>query len=96
MKKFISILLCALMVMSLFATVFAAPVPSGGTEVMSPHGACNHTQHGGTGTLYMSTCNGTMQTWYYRSCTGCGGTYTCFVRCPAAPHNPGHCERLPI
>lgn len=84
MKKLVSLLLCALMVMSLFATAFAASV--------SPQAQCNH--HGGT--LYSSSCNGTTQTRYYRHCAECGSDYTIFHRCPAAPHNPGHCDRLPI
>ncbi len=90
MKKFISILLCALMVMSLFATVFAAPVPNGGTEVMSPYSA----RHTHSGFPYNATCNGTTQTWYCKC--SCGAYFIETHPCPAGPHNPGHCERLPI
>ena len=91
MKKFISILLCALMVMSLLATVFAAPVPSGGTEVMSPHAVTdNHIW-----AVYNARCNGYTQTWNYK-CThsGCTATKTDTVPCPAAGHS-GACNWLP-
>ena len=84
MKKLVSLLLCALMVMSLFATAFAASV--------APRAGCNH--YGGT--LYSATCNGTTQTWYYRNCAGCGGHYTESYRCLAGPHNPARCDALPI
>ena len=85
MKKLVSLLLCALMVMSLFATAFAASA--------APRVTCTHPNGW---TLYRATCNGTTQTWYYRCAANCGATYTDTISCPAGPHNPGHCDRLPI
>lgn len=98
MKRFISLLLCALMVLSLFTTAFALPTNGdddatlNGIRTPSPSFVCVH--YGGT--LYSATCNGTEQTWYYRNCVFCKRYYTSTRSCPAGPHNPARCDVLPI
>lgn len=106
MKKLISLFLCALMILSLFATAFAAPTEDNdgetvngatqpGTESVSPcaaNGNCgNHTW-----VLYDASCDGYWQTWYYRcGNSNCDVHKTDLRRCPGNDHRGG-CRWLPI
>ncbi|MBD5099031.1 MAG: hypothetical protein HDT35_05705 [Clostridiales bacterium] len=91
MKKLISLFLCALMVMSLFATAFAAPIGSG-IEPVSPYSVTD--EH--IWTLYNATCNGTKQTWYYICAhAGCNAHKSEVHACPGAGHSSA-CHWLPI
>lgn len=48
------------------------------------------------GTLYNATCNGTTQTWYYRSCSACHANYTTLIPCAGGPHPNRPCIWLPL
>lgn len=91
MKKLISLLLCALMIMSLSLTAFAIPPENEGINPMSSYAV----QHEHSGPAYDATCNGTMQTWRC-ICSSCGKHFTMSVKCPRGPHSPHHCEALPV
>lgn len=102
MKKLISLFLCTLMILSLFATAFAVP-PEGndgetlnGASTTQPDTEPTSTHSGSDAhnwILYDSKCNGTMQTWYYRC--HCGAHTTEEYRCPGAVHGAA-CHWLPI
>lgn len=45
------------------------------------------------GSVYSSSCNGSMQTWW-RNCSNCNHGFSELHRCPKAPHS-GSCTVLP-
>lgn len=45
------------------------------------------------GSVYSSSCNGSMQTWW-RNCSNCNHGFSELHRCPKAPHS-GSCTALP-